>query len=134
MSTPGYGYPKPLSSTHGAPKYSFQKPQNGRVRTSKIHGDDVREFRRWVVREGYGLTVSEQAREMMRRYPGLGYSTATEIIGNRTWIDPSYDREQPHAEWGEIPTALLLLLMLRQMYSPVHSSLKVDVLEEPSAA
>lgn len=121
----------PRSSTHGAPKYSFGKTQNGRVRGGKIHRADVREMRRWAVREGFGMSAAAQARALQLRYPGLSTRTIEQILGNASWYDPTYDREQPHPEWAEIPTALALLLILRQMYTPVRSSLEVDVLQEP---
>ena len=116
----GYGYDKPLSQAAGvAPAYSFGKVRSRRVQSSKIHAADVKEIRRWVVNEGFGMPARAQARAMRRRYPGLSESALFDIVRNTSWYDPNYDRETPGPEWNQVHPVLLLLLMIRQMYSSV---------------
>lgn len=121
----------PRSSSEGAPRYSFARGLNGRRRFSKIHIDDVREIRKWAVREGWGMTIVDQARVQQLRYPGLSLGALHNILSNATWHDPAYDRDTPHEEWATLPVALVLILLIRQMYTLVSSPGNVEVLEQP---
>lgn len=114
-----------------APRYSFGKPANGRRNAAKIHIDEVREIRRWAVREGWGMTVEAQARVQQLRYPLLSRRALENILDNSTWYDPTYDRHTPDPEWLQLPTAWVLILLIRQMYTLVQSSLHIEDREEP---
>jgi hypothetical protein len=109
-----------------APRYSMRRPRRQRY-NNKIHLEDVRAMRRWAGREGYGLTITEQARRQHVRYPGLSLHTLGEILSNKSWYDPSYDRERPDPEWAELPVAAILLQMMHQMNASVHTSLTLEV-------
>ena len=99
-----------------APAYSFgSRRQFGQRRAAKIHVLDVGEIRRWAQRDGFGLSLPVQCAAMQVRYPGLSRRAIEDILTNRSWRDPAYDRETPDAEWGQLPTALVLLMMLRRM-------------------
>lgn len=110
-----------------APRYSFGKPTNGKRRHAKIHVLDVKEIRKWAGREGWGLTLTEQARQQQVRYPGLSLRALEGILANETWFDPEYDRLRPHPEWTEIPAALVLLILIRRMSASMGSSARLEV-------
>jgi hypothetical protein len=114
--------PPPRSTTEGAPRYSFRKPRNTNTSAGKLHRADVNDVRRWATRDGYGMSVAAQARYLQAtRFPLLHTMTLEDILQNRSFYDPAYDRETPHPDWGAVPTALLLLLVLRRMYTLVDS-------------
>jgi hypothetical protein len=112
-----------------APRYSMRRPRRLRY-NKKLHIEDVKCIRRWAGREGYGLSIAEQARRQHVRYPGLSLHALGEILSNKSWYDANYDRDRPDSEWAELPVAAILLQMMQQMNASVSSPIKVDGLQE----
>ncbi len=78
--------------------YLLDRRKTGPARTSgnrKLDKFDVREIRRWVRTEGYGLMGSEQADALTQTFPGVAPKTLLDVIQNRSWYDPTYDPALP---------------------------------------
>jgi hypothetical protein len=84
----------------------------------KVDRSIVAEFRRYVQQEGFGLEQGEQIRHLQQTAYGYGLNRATlsEILGNRSWYDPSYTPGEPDRDYwgrhGSVP--LMLCRMLAQ--------------------
>lgn len=102
-----------------ASAYSYNRHRTIRKpRASKLCAQDVTDIRRWASREGYGLSLVEQARALHAKwYPTLSVYTLTDILANRSWHDPAYDRLTPHPDFGVVSPALVLLLLFRRVMS-----------------
>ncbi len=98
------------------PTYSLMSRRRfGIHRHAKLHRLDVVEMRRWARREGYGLSLVDQARVLRERYgPTMSLRAFEDVLSNRAWFDPAFDREQPDPEWAELPVPVALLILMRQ--------------------
>lgn len=121
---------------NAAPLYSLARRRTGpgSNRTGKLHIEHVRDIRRWARREGFGVSRAEQARRVQQWYPGISTHALEQVLSNESWRDPAYTPGLPDPEWHLTPVALLVLLMVRQMYAPVGSSLKVEVFKDAGLA
>jgi hypothetical protein len=88
--------------------------RNAHRNAGKLHREHVREIRRWAQREGWGLSVPEQARQLQRWYPGVTQRALENVLINESWYDPTYDRERPDPVWWAVTPVLCLLLILGQ--------------------